>query len=425
MTSRFNDNQIIIQKKSVPALPTTSNELVLFFDGTELRTVDYSGKVSNFKQQVVEQIRVETDEATKSKVEQLVNDLNAISVNIFKELQETKQINSNEVIVLKNLISLQLEKVNNNLEILENTTGELEVAYETISKELIKAQISNSELEDKLLGVERDLQNKIDEASYEELKSLVRVELSAFDERLGRVTGELLSKFTLLSSLLSSFVTREDLEQVKLLIKPQKRVVSGSRNVRVQETADSFIISVDIPQQEQGGSRGGLTRSKVESLIQEALEGFVGGKEITSNDGSVNIVETDTTIDLSVDTSGISGGSNIVTLQAGQDLSAYRAIFIDDDGLCYYASPSTDAQKQIFLALESKSIGEFIKVALNGDVIFNSAWSFIPGSRLFVTGTSGQLSQTAPLTGNIFSLGVIIEPTKLQIQNQNSIVQVV
>ena len=308
MPTRFNDNQIIIQKKSVPTLPTTSNELVLFFDG-ELKTVDYSGKVSNFKQQVIETIQTKevVDEETKSKVEQLVNDLNAISVNIFKELQETKQINSNEVVVLKNLISLHLEKVNNNLEILENTTGELEVAYETISKELIKAQISTSELEDKLLGVERDLQNKIDEASYEELKSLVRVDLSAFDERLGRVTGELLSKFTLLSSLLSSFVTREELDEVKLLIKPQKRVVSGSRNVRVQETADSFIISVDIPQQEGIGSRGGLTKSRVEKLIQEALEGFVGGKEIISNDGSVTIVETDTTIDLSVDTSGISG----------------------------------------------------------------------------------------------------------------------
>lgn len=301
MPSRFNDNQILIQKKSVPTLPATSNELVLFFDGTELRTVDYSGKVSNFKQQVVEQIRVEADEETKRKVEQLVNDLNTISVSIFEELKLNSKINSNEVIVLKNLISLELEKVNNNLQILETTSSELEVAYETISKELIKAQISSSELEDKLLGVERDLQNKIDEASYEELKSLVRVDLSAFDERLGRVTGELLSKFTLLSSLLSSFVTREELDQVKLLIKPQKRVVSGSRNVRVQETPTSFIISVDIPQQEQSSKSGGLTRSRVQQLIDSTLadiSGF-GGTIITSEDNTIKVTPIDGGYDLS------------------------------------------------------------------------------------------------------------------------------
>ena len=51
MPTRFSDNQIIIQKKSVATLPATSNELVLFFDGEELRTVDYSGKISNFKPQ--------------------------------------------------------------------------------------------------------------------------------------------------------------------------------------------------------------------------------------------------------------------------------------------------------------------------------------------------------------------------------------
>jgi hypothetical protein len=48
------------------------------------------------------------------------------------------------------------------------------------------------------------------------------------------------------------------------------------------------------------------------------------------------------------------------------------------------------------LSLESKNNGQAMKVSLNGSFVRNDSWSWTPGSTLYVSGTSGQITTTQP-----------------------------
>ena len=133
---------------------------------------------------------------------------------------------------------------------------------------------------------------------------------------------------------------------------------------------------------------------------------------VLNNTVQVNLVDEDITLDI------VSGGlvpiSDDVTLVAGQNLSALRAVTTNGSGEAVYASNDTLANAQVVgITVNAATSGDNVTIKTSS-IIDDASWNWTKGT--VYLGTNGQLTQTAPSGGAVIvHVGKALTATKLQV----------
>lgn len=112
-----------------------------------------------------------------------------------------------------------------------------------------------------------------------------------------------------------------------------------------------------------------------------------------------------------------------VSLVAGVNLSALRAVTTDSNGRAVYASPAT-LSDAVVVGITSTAANALDAVSVRtAGIVDDGSWSWTKGP-VFL-GTNGTLTQTAPTGGLIIcQVGRALGPTKLQIDVEPTITTV-
>lgn len=107
---------------------------------------------------------------------------------------------------------------------------------------------------------------------------------------------------------------------------------------------------------------------------------------------------------------GLAGGASIAR-QASTALSGHRAVRERADGAVEYADPSTPLGLTTVLGITSgaASGGAPVTIVTTGEME-EQTWSWTPGALIYL-GSSGALTQTAPVAGWLMVLGVATSAT--------------
>lgn len=133
---------------------------------------------------------------------------------------------------------------------------------------------------------------------------------------------------------------------------------------------------------------------------------------VVNNTVQVNLVDEDITLDI------VSGGlvpvADELSLVAGTNLSALRAVTTNGSGEAVYASNDTLSNAQVVgLTVNAANSGNNVTIKTNG-VITDASWNWTKGT--VYLGTNGQLTQTAPSGGAVIvHVGKALTATKLQV----------
>lgn len=133
---------------------------------------------------------------------------------------------------------------------------------------------------------------------------------------------------------------------------------------------------------------------------------------VLNNTVQVNLVDEDITLDI------VSGGlvpvADELSLAAGTNLSALRAVTTNGSGEAVYASNDTLLNAQVVgLTVNAANSGNNVTIKTNG-VITDASWNWTKGT--VYLGTNGQLTQTAPSGGAVIvHVGKALTATKLQV----------
>lgn len=133
---------------------------------------------------------------------------------------------------------------------------------------------------------------------------------------------------------------------------------------------------------------------------------------VVNNTVQVNLVDEDITLDI------VSGGlvpvADELSLVAGTNISALRAVTTNGSGEAVYASNDTLLNAQVVgLTVNAANSGNNVTIKTNG-VITDASWNWTKGT--VYLGTNGQLTQTAPSGGAVIvHVGKALTATKLQV----------
>jgi hypothetical protein len=120
---------------------------------------------------------------------------------------------------------------------------------------------------------------------------------------------------------------------------------------------------------------------------------------------------------ISVD--GLTGEVKINTraIVTGEIINAHRMVRVGPDGKGYYASSAdiTHAPAMLGLSLTAGILGATVTVAAEGAEITEGSWTWTPGARLYLNGTSGQISTTSPSSGYSRQIGVALTATSMRV----------
>lgn len=103
---------------------------------------------------------------------------------------------------------------------------------------------------------------------------------------------------------------------------------------------------------------------------------------------------------------------------AGEAMSAHRVARISADGKAYYASSANVAHASGTIGITSTAagLGDALTIAADGVEITEGTWSWTPGTRVYLNGTSGQLSASAPASGYSRQIGIALTATLVRVQ---------
>jgi len=119
-------------------------------------------------------------------------------------------------------------------------------------------------------------------------------------------------------------------------------------------------------------------------------------------------------ITLDINSGGLVPISDDVSLTAGTNLSALRAVTSNFNGEAVYASNDTLANAQVIgITANAASQGAGVTIKTSG-ILTDASWSWTKGT--VYLGTNGQLTQTVPTGGAIVvHIGRALTATTLQI----------
>lgn len=112
----------------------------------------------------------------------------------------------------------------------------------------------------------------------------------------------------------------------------------------------------------------------------------------------------------------ISGAVSNVRNAAG-GVSGHRVVIYDSSGNVTAADNTNLAHAAAIsgISLDAGSIGDPIAVADSGEVD-EPSWSWTPQRELFLNGTTGQISHTAPTVGFCVSVGFAVTATRMRVR---------
>lgn len=115
-------------------------------------------------------------------------------------------------------------------------------------------------------------------------------------------------------------------------------------------------------------------------------------------------------------------GTGSVVYDAGIPLSGHRVVFIDTDGLAYYADHDRlqDSQRVLGITIGAVTQHAPAVIMLFGEMT-EPTWSWIEGFYIFL-GSNGVLTQTPPVTGFQMEVAFAITSTKIMINPKPPIV---
>lgn len=121
-----------------------------------------------------------------------------------------------------------------------------------------------------------------------------------------------------------------------------------------------------------------------------------------------------TSLSLNIVTGGLVPIGDDVSLTAGANLSALRAVTTDANGDAVYASNDTlENALVVGIAANAANTGQVVTIKTSG-IMTDASWTWTKG--LVFLGTNGQLTQTPPTAGAILVyVGRALTSTKLQI----------
>ena len=134
--------------------------------------------------------------------------------------------------------------------------------------------------------------------------------------------------------------------------------------------------------------------------------------DIVEQNVNVNTVNQSVTLDIA--SGGLVPISDDVSLTAGENLSALRAVTSNASGQAVYASNNTLANAQVIgITSNAASSGASVTIKTSG-IMTDSNWAWTKGT-VFL-GTNGTLTQSAPTSGAIVvHVGRALTATTLQI----------
>ena len=108
--------------------------------------------------------------------------------------------------------------------------------------------------------------------------------------------------------------------------------------------------------------------------------------------------------------------SSYLTVNANENISAYSVVTADG----YIANSATVNQRNRIVGINPTAISNgFAGDVVAGGKITNAAWSWTPGDKIFLNGTS--LSTTAPSTGFVQMLGIANKSDTIEIQIKQAV----
>jgi len=134
--------------------------------------------------------------------------------------------------------------------------------------------------------------------------------------------------------------------------------------------------------------------------------------DIVEQNVNVNTVNQSVTLDIS--SGGLVPISDDVSLTAGENLSALRAVTSNASGQAVYASNDTLANAQVIgITSNAASSGAGVTIKTSG-ILTDANWAWTKGT--VYLGTNGTLTQSAPTSGAIVvHVGRALTATTLQI----------
>jgi hypothetical protein len=118
---------------------------------------------------------------------------------------------------------------------------------------------------------------------------------------------------------------------------------------------------------------------------------------IADEDVKLNVDQS--TITLDVASGGLVPISDDLTLVAGENLSALRAVTTNSSGQAVYASNNTLANAQVVgIVYTAASLGANVTIKISG-ILTDANWNWTKGT--VYLGTNGTLTQTVPTGGAI------------------------
>lgn len=150
--------------------------------------------------------------------------------------------------------------------------------------------------------------------------------------------------------------------------------------------SEQFTSTDYVPEVNGGVPAGGSTNEVLKK---------VSGLDHDAEWGKVN------TIDLAVEPLNNQTGEGVFTnsLNAGININAFECVFLGASGTWLLADADAEATSKgmLALAMETKTSGQPIRVALPGTVVRNDAWNWTSvGSPLFISQVSGGITQVIP-----------------------------
>jgi hypothetical protein len=108
-------------------------------------------------------------------------------------------------------------------------------------------------------------------------------------------------------------------------------------------------------------------------------------------------------------------GDAVTTATASSNLSALRAVILDNAGQFAYADSGTPSHAYRVAGILPYAVPQDAEgVAYRLGEISDAVWNWIRGSPIFL-GTNGQLTQTPPTTGFLLVLAQPISPTVINL----------
>lgn len=142
---------------------------------------------------------------------------------------------------------------------------------------------------------------------------------------------------------------------------------------------------------------------------------------VQNNDLALNVVNENIT--LNIESGGLVAVSQDLTLTAGENLSALRAVTTNSSGQAVYASNATLADAQVVgITLGAASSTQQVGVKTFGPMS-DASWNWTKGA--VYLGTNGQLTQTAPSGGAVIvQVGRALTATQLFVDVDTTITTV-